>query len=266
MTKERNSRMEDAAQEAQEQVKQDGQEWSEADNDEGDGGQPVLLIRQDPALNPRDGGSKVNRAERLAREKVEAKKRKDQEKPAKVASRYVDTWNTKDEVPEWADQIVPVSTDEEGTKPSNGATSAVEGWLSKSTDREAVSWADHEGISPADGATKSSDERAKLDEHRRSLSVDQGLANSASQGVLASDHEPLKPSNKSSAHFGFVAMQKTSARETSLAEPIQAAEVSNPLQSPTSEGVDEESVVSDLMLQRLASLESMDSEEGGVPL
>lgn len=228
MTRERNARMEDAAQEAQEQVKQDGQEWSEADNDEGDGGQPVQFIRQDPALDPRDGGSKVNRAERLARETVEAKKRKDQEKLAKVASRDVDTWNTKDEVLEWADQIVPVSSDGEGTKPS--------------------------------------DERAKLDEHRLSLSIDQGPANSANQGVVASDHEPLKPSNKISSRFGFVATQKTSARETSLVRPIQAAEESNPLQSPTNEDVDEESVISDLMLQRLVSLESVDSDGGGVPL
>ncbi|MCJ1464932.1 hypothetical protein MMC07_003547 [Pseudocyphellaria aurata] len=127
MARERDARMEDVAEEARQQVKQDGQEWSEADNnDEDDGGQPVQLIKQDPALNPRNGDSKVNRAERLARENLAAKKQKEDEEAAKVASGDIDAWGTKNETTEWADQGVVVSSNIEGTKLDNATTAAVE--------------------------------------------------------------------------------------------------------------------------------------------
>lgn len=267
MAKEREARMEDAAKEVREQVKQDGLEWSEADNDEGDGGRPVQLIRQDPAMNPRDGGSKVNQTERLAREKIESKKRKELKQAAKVVSGHVDTWNSKDEGAEWADRVVPAS-DVESTEPGSGTTAAVEGWLPKVPDREAVS--------SAGGATNPTDGLAKLDDGGRTLPVDQGPANSASQGIVASDNEILKPLNEVPApvdhgnidsDFGVEGTQQMSAKETKHDEPTQAAETSSPLQSSTTDGVNGKSPpIPQSLLDRLALLEAMDEEEGGVRL
>lgn len=199
ITKEREARMEDAAKEAKEQAKQDGEEWNEVDNDEGDGGQPAKLIGQHPALNPRIGGSKVNRAEQVAREKLEAKKLKKLEEAAKSTSGDVDTWDTKVEGSGWANQ-----------------------------------------------------------------------------GVAVSFHEPLKPSHETPApverasidsDFGLDGTLKTGGKETSHAGPIQAAETSNPVESSTIDGVNDESVpISTRLLGRLALLEAMDEEDGGVRL
>lgn len=276
IAKERDARMEDAAKEAKEQAKQDGEEWIEADNDEGDGGEPVEPKKQEPALNPRNGGSKVNRAERSARETIETKKRKDQEEAAAVASGDVDTRDEKNAVTEWANQGVAASSDVEGTEPSNGSKAVADGWLSHVIDQEAVSSADHEGVIPPDGATNSTVGLANLDDHGRTLSVDQGPSDSAGQGILASNHKHLKPSNDLPAPadgasipsgFGFDGMQKMSAKETSHTGPIQTAEGPNPPQNSTMDGVKEESVpIPAYMLERLALLEAMDVEDGGVRL
>lgn len=267
MAKERDARMEYAAKEVKEQVKQDGQEWSEADNDEGDGGGPVQLIRQDPAMNPRHEGSKVNQTERLAREKIESNKRKEQKQAAKVASGHDNTWNSKDERAEWADRVVRAS-DVVGTEPGSGTTAAVEGWVPEVTGRQAVS--------SAVGVTKSTDGLAKLDDGGRTLPDDQEPANSASQGFVASNNERLKPSNGVPAPadhaiinpgFGFDGTQQMSAKETKHGGPTQAAETSNPLQSSTTDGANDKiPPIPQSLLDRLALLEAMDEEEGGVRL
>lgn len=280
IAKERDARMEDAAKEAKEQARQDGEEWIEADNDEGDGGEPAEPKKQEPALNPRNGGSNVNRAERSAREKIETKKRKDQEEAAAVASGDTDTRDEKNAVKEWADKGFPASSDVEGLNPSNGSKAVADGRLSHMIDQEAVSSADCEGVIPPDGAIHSTIHStlwlANVDDYGRTLSVDQGPLNSAGQGILASDHKPLKPSNEVpdpadgasiQSGSGFDGMQEMSAREKSHTGPIQAAEAPDPPQNSTMDVVKEESVpIPARMLERLALLEALDAEDGGVRL
>lgn len=237
IAQERDARMEDAAKEAKEHAKQDGEEWNLADIDEGDGGRPVPLICKDPALNPRNGGSKVNRAERSAMEKLAEREQKKQTEAASVTSGDVHTWQTKDEPTGWADDGGAVSYHVEGSEPGKGVTTA-EGGLSKFTDQKAVSSADHDSVSLADGATDSTG--APTDR----TNIESGI--------------------------GLDGLQELGARKTSPAEPIQQpTETSNPLQSSTIEQVDEESVpVPAHMLERLALLEAMDedADEGGVRL
>lgn len=238
IAKERDARMEDAAKEAKEQAKQDGEEWNVADKDEGDGGRPVPIIREDPVLNPRIGGSKVNRAERSAMEKLAAKEQKKQEDAASVTSGDVDTWHTKDEPTGWADHGGAVSSHADGSKSGKGVTADVEGGLSKLNGQKAVTSADHEGVSAADGATDSTG--APTDR----ANIESGI--------------------------GFDGLPELSASETSHAGPIQQpAETSNPLQSSTVEQVNEESVPTPTrLLDRLALLEEMDEDgdDGGVRL
>lgn len=257
LTKERDARMEDAAEEAKEQAKQDPEEWSEADNEEGDGGEPVRLISQEPTLNPRSGGSKVNRAERLAREKLEAKKRKEQDE---ASSGDVDTWDTKNAATKQADQGVAMSSNAESKKLGNETTPAADGWLSNATGQHAA---------------LSTDGPAKMDDHGQALSADQGRTKLADQQALTSNDQSLKPSDgipatadraSSGSGFGFNGTEEMSARETSRAGLSLVVETPNPPQASTIDGVDEESTPSAYMLERLALLEAWDAEDGGVRL
>lgn len=135
----RADRMEDAAREAKQQIMQDAEEWELADNDEGDGGSPVGLIGLDPASQ--GGNSKVNRAERLAKEKLEVKERNKQDE-MEVCSGDLESQKTKNaklvnEMTKPAEQEVVNSNheglqqgsslaDQEVTKPADGITDLVD--------------------------------------------------------------------------------------------------------------------------------------------
>lgn len=78
----RASRLEEAAKDATEHVMEDWEEWNLADNEESDGGAPVPMLRQDEKLvpsKPGKGDSNVLKAEREAKEKLEAKTQDDEE-------------------------------------------------------------------------------------------------------------------------------------------------------------------------------------------
>lgn len=79
--------------EVKQQIIQDGEEWNLADNDEGDGGSPPGLIASDPAST--NGTSKINRVERVAKEKLEAKKQNKREMAAVVGFAHQDRYNAK---------------------------------------------------------------------------------------------------------------------------------------------------------------------------
>lgn len=105
------ARQENAARDAREHVIQESQEWELADIDEGDGGDPVKLLRLDPARNPQNGSSKVNVAERSAKETLNANKSKEQEPAAKIEIANVSSRSRKNGI---------LSSGDEGTLVSPG--------------------------------------------------------------------------------------------------------------------------------------------------
>lgn len=77
----RASRLEEAAKDATERVAEDWEEWNLADDDEGDGGAPKTVSKQDDMWVSKSdkGSSRVKQAEQLAKEKLEADAKDDEE-------------------------------------------------------------------------------------------------------------------------------------------------------------------------------------------
>lgn len=77
----RASRLEEAAKDATERVAEDWEEWDLADDDEGDGGTPKKVSKQNDIWVSRldKGSSKIKQAEQLAKEKIEINMKDDEE-------------------------------------------------------------------------------------------------------------------------------------------------------------------------------------------
>ena len=224
----RADRLEEAAKEAKQQIMQDAEEWELADDDEGDGGNPVKLIGLDPVS--RHGNSKVTRAERLAREKIEAIEGNKREE-IEVCSGDAECQDTKN------------------AKPADGRTDL--------TERGLANWS-NEGValSSEQQASSSADQEVTKPTDENTNSIDKGLTTRANGGAGVPEPEVDDTNGITS-------------NENNPLEPPKPTEVETALETSADDHNDKEdnAPISTRSLDRLAFLEAMEAEDsGGVKL